>query len=172
MICIEDIFADIVQSTNQKLAEHNILASFQFGTLPEIVDNLNALTQAEANKYPLIALIEPFKQQKGIPNTESRLRLRLLIATYTQKELKADERLQLNFKPILFPVYNKLLQTIQQSEHFKTNHIRHTVINHFEIGRETLEGYDGTIFNDHIDAIEIQDMELDTKNKQCKIKNF
>lgn len=172
MICIEDIFAGIVRSTNEKLIEDNIVSSFQFGTLREIVDNLNTLTQAEIKKYPLIALIEPFKQQKGIPNTESRLRLRFLIATYTHKELKANERLELNFKPVLFPVYNKFLDSVKRSEYFKTDKIRHTIINHFEIGRESLSGYDGSIFNDHIDAIEIQDMELDAKHTQCKIKNF
>lgn len=172
MICIEDVFRDIIVKLNTNLADKEINVCFQFGTLREIVDNLNSLTQVNAGKYPLIALIEPFPQQKGISQIEARLKLRFLIATYTSRELKADERLELNFKPILFPVYDAFIREIKHSEYFRTEEIKHTLVNHFEIGKETLEGYDGSVFNDHIDAIELKDMELDIKNKQCNIKNF
>lgn len=172
MICIEDIFQHIVTATNTRLSDRQIPVCFQFGTLREIVDNLNTLTRARAQKYPLIALIEPFRQQKGTPGTDTRISVRLLIATYTEKTLKADERLRVNFKPLLFPIYDAFLAEIKRSEHFNTEEVKHTVINHFEIGRESLSGYDGSVFNDHIDAIEIQDMELNVKPQQCKIKNF
>lgn len=172
MICIEDVISEIIIATNEELVERGIVTYFQYGTLREIVDNLNQLTQVDSGKkYPLIALIEPFKQQKGVScSVDSKVKLRFLIATYTMKELKADERLELNFKPILFPVYDAFMNKLKK--YFVVDNIKHIVVNHFEIGRESLSGYDGSVFNDHIDAIEIQDMELDIKNKQCKIKNF
>lgn len=172
MMCIEDILSAVIASMNTKLASKDIAVSFQFGTLREIVDNLNTLTSVNAKKYPLIALIEPFRQQKGIYGINTKARLRLLIATYTEKNLKADERLASNFKPVLFPIYDAFLAEIKRSESFSAEEIKHTLINHFEIGRESLSGYDGSVFNDHIDAIEIQDLELNVKKIQCKIKNF
>ncbi|MEG1738674.1 MAG: hypothetical protein RR137_08985 [Odoribacter sp.] len=173
MICVEDIISEIVASTNKDLVRSNIVVYFQYGTLREIVDNLDKLTQANSvEKYPLIALIEPFKQQKGIYDIESKVNTRLLIATYTTRNLKTDERLELNFKPCLFPIYDAFIERLKRSENVRVENISHTVINHFEIGRESLTGYDGSTFNDHIDAIEIQDLEINIKKKQCKLKNF
>ena len=173
MICVEDVFAQIVERMNKKLISLGLMTNYQFGTLREIVDNLDKLGNLDNSlKYPLVALIEPFSQKKGIFNVESIMTIRFLIATYTRKQLKADERLQLNFKPILFPIYEEFIRQTCKSAYFRVEEIPHTLVNHFEIGRESLSGYDGNVFNDHIDAIEIKDMELSLKRKQCKIKNF
>ena len=90
----------------------------------------------------------------------------------TEKTLKADERLEQNYKPILFPAYEALISEIKKVTASST--LEHTLINHFEMGRESLQGYDKAILDDHIDAIEINDMNVLFRENKCNnlTKNF
>ncbi len=167
MIVVEDILSDVVKKSSVVVGFE---LSFQYGTLREIVENLNTLGKGGKVKYPLVALIEPFKQR--ITDDGARSSLRLLIATMTKKTLKADERLEQNYKPILFPAYEALIGEIKKVTISST--LDHTLINHFEMGRESLQGYDKAILDDHIDAIEINDMNVLFRENKCNnlTKNF
>ncbi len=167
MIVVEDILSKVVKRASITI---DIDLSFQYGTLREIVENLNTLGKGGKVKYPLVALIEPFRQR--ITDDGTRANLRLLIATMTSKTLKADERLEQNYKPILFPAYEALIDEIKRVTASST--LEHTLINHFEMGRESLQGYDKAILDDHVDAIEINDMNVLFRENKCKqlTKNF
>ena len=167
MIVVEDILSKVVKRASITI---DIDLSFQYGTLKEIVENLNTLGKGGKVKYPLVALIEPFRQR--ITDDGTRANLRLLIATMTSKTLKADERLEQNYKPILFPAYEALIDEIKRVTASST--LEHTLINHFEMGRESLQGYDKAILDDHVDAIEINDMNVLFRENKCKqlTKNF
>lgn len=172
MICIENIFADLTDRLNAELAASSIKVHFRFGTIREIMDYLNALTPADADKYPLIALIEPFLLQKETSQMTGHLKLRFLIATFIPSENPKAESLEGSFKPILFPIYETFIRQIECSAYFRTDRIKHIFLNHFGISKDTLEGYDSSVFNNHIHAIELKEVELDIKNKSCHIKNF
>ena len=167
MIVVEDILSKVVKRASITI---DIDLSFQYGTLREIVENLHTLGKGGKVKYPLVALIEPFRQR--ITDDGTRANLRLLIATMTSKTLKADERLEQNYKPILFPAYEALIDEIKRVTASST--LEHTLINHFEMGRESLQGYDKAILDDHVDAIEINDMNVLFRENKCKqlTKNF
>ena len=167
MIVVEDILSKVVKRASITI---DIDLSFQYGTLREIVENLNTLGKGGKVKYPLVALIEPFRQR--ITDDGTRANLRLLIATMTSKTLKADERLEQNYKPILFPAYEALIDEIKRVTASST--LEHTLINHFEMGRESLQGCDKAILDDHVDAIEINDMNVLFRENKCKqlTKNF
>lgn len=167
MIIIEDILSEVVKRV-EKNNDRQLF--FHYGTLREIVGNLNQLGKASKIKYPIIALIEPFKQR--VTDEGTKATLRILIATYTKKTLLADERLELNYKPILFPVYNAFMDELKKES--KSSSLDHTIINHFEMGKESLNGYDGTILDDHVDAIEINDLSILFRENKCNelIKNF
>ena len=167
MIVVEDILSKVVKRASITI---DIDLSFQYGTLREIVENLNTLGKGGKVKYPLVALIEPFRQR--ITDDGTRANLRLLIATMTSKTLKADERLEQNYKPILFPAYEALIDEIKRVTASST--LEHTLINHFEMGRDSLQGYDKAILDDHVDAIEINDMNVLFRENKCKqlTKNF
>ena len=167
MIVVEDILSKVVKRASITI---DIDLSFQYGALREIVENLNTLGKGGKVKYPLVALIEPFRQR--ITDDGTRANLRLLIATMTSKTLKADERLEQNYKPILFPAYEALIDEIKRVTASST--LEHTLINHFEMGRESLQGYDKAILDDHVDAIEINDMNVLFRENKCKqlTKNF
>lgn len=167
MIVVEDILSKVVKRASITI---DIDLSFQYGTLREIVENLNTLGKGGKVKYPIVALIEPFRQR--ITDDGTRANLRLLIATMTSKTLKADERLEQNYKPILFPAYEALIDEIKRVTASST--LEHTLINHFEMGRESLQGYDKAILDDHVDAIEINDMNVLFRENKCKqlTKNF
>lgn len=167
MIVVEDILSKVVKNASNTVGFDLF---FQYGTLREIVGNLNTLGKGGKVKYPLVALIEPFKQR--ITEDGARASLRLLIATMTKKTLKADERLEQNYKPVLFPAYEALINEIKKVTASST--LEHTIINHFEMGRESLQGYDKAILDDHIDAIEINDMNVLFRENKCNnlTKNF
>lgn len=167
MIVVEDILSNVVKNSEK---EYGSKLFFHYGTLREIAGNLNQIGRARNVKYPIVALIEPFKQR--ITSDGTRASLRLLIATYTKKALLADERLELNYKPILFPVYDIFMKELRAV--VKSSTLDHTVINHFEMGKESLNGYNGSVLDDHVDAIEINDLNVLFRDNKCKelIKNF
>ena len=72
----------------------------------------------------------------------------------------------------MFPAYEALIGEIKKVTISST--LDHTLINHFEMGRESLQGYDKAILDDHIDAIEINDMNVLFRENKCNnlTKNF
>lgn len=165
MIIVEDIIKNIVSRINQK--PQNMETYYHFGTIREIVGSLNQLTNSGSKKYPLIALIEPF--QTIVNEDGINANIRILIATYTMRNMKSVERLEENYKKILFPIYTDFMDELVKSSGSST--INHTFINHFEMGREALTGYDGTLLNDHVDVLEIRDMNVYFRKKNKCINN-
>ena len=170
MIVIEDIIGQAVKEAEESLrlrTNSDISINFCYGTLREIVGVLNDLGKAKVKKYPLIALIEPFSQ--SVDNSGIHLSPRFLIATYTKKTLKADQRLEVNYRPVLFPIYEAFIEQLKTKT--RSSGLPHTLINHFELGRESLSGYDAATLNDHVDVIEIKDVDLYFKeNNNCRLK--
>ena len=167
MIIIEDIARNVVDKTNARLPER-LQSTFHFGTLREIVTNLDQLTRASTGKYPVIALVEPFNQaidSQGITAT-----LRFLIATFTEKTLKADERLNTNYREVLFPICQVFTSELRAAS--GSAELKYIQVNHFELGRESLQGYDGTILNDHVDAIELKNIKIFFRETICKVSNI
>lgn len=164
MIVVEDIIGKVIERAFKKT---DIKPFYHYGTIREIVDTLNQLNNAGMKKYPLIALIEPF--QSSITGEGLTANLRLLFATYTEKTLKAPERLEENYKKILFPVYEAFMSAFKRVS--GSSNVNHTLINHFEMGRESLNGYEGSILNDHVDVLEVKDLSVYFReNDICKLK--
>ena len=101
----------------------------------------------------------------------------MLIATITDPKYKADEREAINFQPTLLPLYYQLLDQIRECGHFYINYDRsipHEFTKRMFWGRNGLFGNTtwgkqggytnvGNIFNDYIDAIEIDNLQLTIK---------
>lgn len=74
-----------------------------------------------------------------------------------------------NYKKILFPMYKAFMPEFKRVS--RSSNVNHTLINHFEMGRESLTGYEGTILNDHVDVLEIKDLNTYFRGKDiCKLK--
>ncbi len=164
MIVVEDIIGEVIKKA---FKETSIKPFYHYGTIREIVGTLNQLNNAGMKKYPIIALIEPF--QSDITNEGLTASLRLLFATFTERTLKAPERMEENYKKILFPMYKAFMPEFKRVS--RSSNVNHTLINHFEMGRESLTGYEGTILNDHVDVLEIKDLNTYFREKDiCKLK--
>lgn len=145
---------------------------YMYGHVSEIVDRLksmNASPDHKDKKYPLIALFQDFKVVRGEKlSMYGSASLNIIIATLTQPQYLAEQRYTLNFKPVLYPIYNELLNQLSLHAQFYFKHpIQHTEIDRLYWGKEGLYGNNGNIFNDYIDAIEIQNLQVEIKNKIC-----
>ena len=186
MIVIRDIFEQIVSDVNTE-----VLAKLQ-AVDPEIqavqfmaghpLEITNRLTKRDENglyleKYPLIALFHDFKEEKGRQVDEyAGLSLRLIIANNTSSEFIADQRYENNFKPILYPIYESFLKQITLAKKNKlmkwfntygVESIRHTKTDRLFWGTPTAMTNTSNIFNDYIDCIDIQNLELSVNIKNC-----
>lgn len=177
-IYIVDIFADIVTRTSAQLLADGTIATgvnYLYGHPLEILDSLQKLTKiasSQGNRYPLVALFQDFDEVRGKDDTiEFTVSLNLIIASLTKPEYKAADRYKYNFKPILYPIYEELITQIKVSRYFKDpmTQYSHKKTDRMYWGRNGLFGKDGSVYNDFIDAIEIQDLELKVKPLNCFI---
>lgn len=145
--------------------------NYMHGHPREVTGILTEMTQnptASAGKYPLIALFQDFEEDhKG---DFISLKLQLIIAVLTDRNLRAPERYTVSFKPFLYPIYDQLLRSISRSTFFNEKaetEIKHTKIDRLFWGRNGLYGSEKNIFNDYIDCIEINDLNLNVKPLNC-----
>jgi len=165
---IIDLFKNITTQVSTKM-EKNI--NFLHGHPKEVTETLAEMTKnptASAKKYPLIALFQDFEEDKS--SDFIRIRPQLIIATMTDKGLKAADRYELTFKPELYPIYDTFLEVIAKSGYFNeatVKQIKHIKIDRLFWGRTGLYGSEKNIFNDYIDCIEIKELTLNVKPNSC-----
>lgn len=116
-------------------------------------------------RYPLIALFQDFEESNLRSMTaKSSVSLNIIIADLTSPDYKSDQRYTNVFKTVLYPLYNLLIYHIQRSGLFSNvgpGLVPHNKIDRLSWGRQGLSGNEGAIGFDHIDAIEIQNLELE-----------
>jgi len=146
---------------------------YQFGHPMEILENLTEMSSADSTKklkYPIIAVLSDVEVKRDSANYYGKVNLTVLIATKTDKALKADAREKTNFKPILLPLYYDFLEHLIKCGHFKINYdgnIPHNYIKRMYWGKNGIFITDSTLpapFNDFIDGIEINNLQLTIKN--------
>lgn len=179
-IYIQDVFAEIVSRVSaemlpilQAIYPQITGVHYQYGTGYEIIETLNQMTQNDNNldKYPLVCLFldvnEEFGTDAGIYSTIPNLRI--AICNDTKRDMKAPQRDELNFKPILTPIYQSLLRQMKYSKAFKAVSLdfRHDAKRNYFWGREGVYGKEGSVFNDKLDAIEITFKDLKISTTYC-----
>lgn len=157
----------------------NFKLYYMFGHPLEIVSRLQEMSaspKSKDKKYPLIALFTDIAVDRNDPvGTFGRAKLNLIIATLTEPSYTASDRLEKHFKPILQPIKEELLEQVSKHIQFTFEEMpTYTEIERYYWGRGGLFGNSANIFNDRIDCIEIQNLEVIIKNKICSTahKNF
>ncbi len=169
-VYIVDLFREIVEKTSTAFGQ---ACHYEHGHPLEIVETLKELTanpEGSAGKYPLIALFQDFEEQRGLDGTEARVRLHLIIATLTDNTMKATQRYDVSFKPLLYPIYQEFLKQTGRSHFFREENpdkLLHSKYDRLYWGRNGLFGNDNNVFNDYIDCIEIKDLQLNVKQNLC-----
>lgn len=145
---------------------------FEHGHIAEIVETLrqkNKVEEERYTKYPLVALVQDFPEDvTGAAGIQAEPVLRLLIVNQSEPSYKASERLALNFKPILYPIYDELLEQFRKSVVFMGYDVPpHRKTDRLYWGREALIGTAANIFEDWVDCIELTNLKLKVKSKLC-----
>lgn len=163
----------IVEGTGIVATEWSGLAPyFTHGHLEEITQKLKEKDESDKyryQKFPLIVLIEdiPKSVTTDLPKSVyAEANSNVLIMNYSEREWDAPDRYAENFEPVLIPIYVDFMNQIVDSNLFDIDLdeiIPHNPINRLAWGKESLYGNDGDITDDHIDAIELENMVLRMK---------
>lgn len=171
---IKDAFNDIVQNTLCELKKNTSVQELYFmqGHPKEIVDVLASYTQSPTHKnkkYPLIALLRDFKEKQSTIKDGVRISFnpKFIICTLTSPTMRADEREVKNFIPVLHPIFNEFIYQITQSEYFGMPHFDTLNIEKWDRYYWGNEAMDKNKLNDHVDAVEISNIDLNFFKKNC-----
>jgi|ERR1051325_6784304 hypothetical protein len=155
-----------INSVNRGIENVN----YMYGPFKEIVKRLTQWTASETyepKKYPLVALVQPFNEvsgsQVGVAAIDD---LTIFIAMLTDAESYTPTRYDINFYPVLYPIYYELLKQIDFDKRIMTQGkdlIQHTKVDwpYWDAGKEK------NPFNDRLDVIEIKNMKLKALLKNC-----
>lgn len=152
-----------------------ITPHFQFGHPMEILENLRAMTadpKQQDLKYPLFALFADFTEVRGeIPGIDCRVNLHMIIATLTEAQFSTKDRVTVNFQPILYPLYVAFMTSLGKSGYYMLKPsllIPHKKTDRLFWGKNGLYLATGNVFEDLVDCIEIEDLELSViTQKSC-----
>lgn len=174
-IFVDEILKDLVENKVSPLILATLQEAdplitgvyFQHGHMKEIIATLELLAKDPDNRdkrYPLVALARDFPENNGaLVGIYSQPQEVLLICTPTVASYDADQRKEKSFKPILYPIWLELYRQMDLSGRFMTKgdgQQNYTQIDHYFWGRESIAGAQANIFNDWIDCIEIQKLNL------------
>lgn len=125
----------------------------------EIIQTLTQRDKSEKliyQRYPLIAMFQdmPEREKNGIWEAN----LQFIIANTTKPEYKEPERKAENFLPILYPIYNEFFEQLKRHKNVMGFYVNPgNVYDRAYWGTsKSLLGNDTKVFNDYLDAIEIQ----------------
>jgi len=140
---------------------------YYYGHPSEIVNTLSQKSQNDTlkfQKFPMIGLFQDFSERYEdlVWTVEN---CTVILAQQTKPTYKASERYTNTFKAVLYPMYEQLITSMNNSKYIQwdKNHVK---IDRVYWGKEGLYGNTGNIFNDYIDAIEIKFNEIQI-NKFC-----
>lgn len=181
-IFVVDVMRDVVGAVSTALTpslqsiDSNITGvHYEHGHPLEVIETLaqkDATDQYYLEKYPLIAVFQDFRERFGNnAGYYTDVSLNIVICNATLPEYKAGERYDKNFRPILYPIYEELMEQIRLEPRIMTygfDTMRYDKYDRLYWGRQGLYGNEGNIFNDWLDAIEIQNLELRINNINCK----
>jgi hypothetical protein len=176
-------FKVIVKATSDvllpmlKTYDPNITAvHYHFGHPLEIINTLGAYDQgvsSKFDKYPLVAFFLDTEEDRGQkPGIYAKYRVHMaIIRECLNPNQTADERDLTNFIPVLTPIYMELMKQISyRGDMFllpNLEAIPHRKTNRYYWGRSGLWGNEANIFNDWVDCIELQNLELEVKINYC-----
>jgi len=177
---IVDIMRDVVKNVELKVlpqlqAYDNLIQGVHYdhGHPAEIIETLKQKDKSDTlifKKYPAVFLFQDFTETMGEPGVDSSAKLHLLIVAATSSEYKAHERYEKNFKPILYPIYLELKEQIFKSGKVmvpSASSLSFNKIDRLFWGRQGLYGNESNVFNDFLDAIEIQNLDLKFYKPVC-----
>lgn len=117
---VVDEVAKVIEAVKTSLSLPNL--NYLYGYLSEVNETLIQDSKTEeyrSKKYPLVWLVQPFEVQRKTLGVYGTIQsLRLIIINGSDKNWKAPQRMENNFKPVLYPIYESLLDRFAKSKAF------------------------------------------------------
>lgn len=166
---VGDKLEAIIDKMRETPGDESLPPYFMYGHRQEIATRLLRMDKDVVNsdrKYPLFALRMDIPER--VYNGIAHYSLNIVIATYTDRNYDAHDRMANVIKPILYPLYDQFFALLKQSGQFfwettKDNEYpEHVAIDRPYWGTPSTEGNTANIFNDPIDAIEIVDLKINS----------
>lgn len=169
-----DVFGLAVQDVREQFDIKNCEKPYYLHGHPlEIIKTLTLKDKSQNWKYrkfPLVILLQDFEEKKGVnPSWSLQVSPRILIVNETKREFSSVERYKENFKPILYPIYELLLEAIADIGFFgvaASDQIDHKKTDRLFWGNQGLYGTKGNIFSDYLDAIDLTFNNLTVLSKE------
>lgn len=167
-IIVPKVEAAIIADTTLNWDDLPKKVYFMHGHLKEITAVLQSMATADTKnkKYPLIALLRDFKEtiSEVKDGYQASARPRLLIATRTLPNRRAEERKEKNFDPVLIPILENLMIQISKSNLFGRPSAADMNVVKWDCYFYGTGNNDKNLFNDYIDAIDVEGISLKAKN--------
>jgi len=135
--------------------------SFHYGHPEEIVNTFSEMVNdpdSKSDMFPAVCMMMDFEEEYGY-DYQSISSPTFIILTDTKPEYKAADRYEQTFDAILYPLYERFLAAIDRSTEVESS-LEHTKIDRVYWGKNGLYGNTANIFNDFVDAMEINKLEL------------
>lgn len=138
--------------------------NYQYGDGKELDETLIQYSKTPdfaTKKFPIVWLMHPFKIVRGERGIYGSVEgLKIFIINSTDKTWKSAERVNNNFKPVIYPIYRELMNQLNQQKAFLESLDRkHAVMDIYYWGEEQK-----SVLNDPVDLREISNIELKIKN--------
>lgn len=170
---VPHIIGDIVAEVRKEFsgteeAPNGTIPYYEYGTALEVVNTLSRKTESQEfsdKKYPLIWFLikDSIKQEVDLKKANHRKvsDITLIFCTETIADYVASERYDNTFIPTLRPLYDAFVYYLRRSNQLASkNGFKHNYYENLFWGRDGLYGHTGNIFNDRLDAIIVDNLDL------------
>lgn len=149
---IQDILQTEVNRIRKELGLQNL--TFYYSTLNEFIDHLAKLGN-QSERYPFFfvnsnRVTYNFEKNDCICSVEN-----IIIATLSDPKWTATERDKESFKPYITPIYEEFECGMKKNREISIHSYGDLYIHYF-YGKEGVTGYEGLIFPDFIDAMQLK----------------
>lgn len=175
MTAVVDFIGDIVAKTSErvkrtatdvKLKESGVF--YQYGHIIEInaiLDSYGKTAEFREQKYPAIFLFQDFAERiVSDSRILAEVDLQLLIVASSNQTDRTATRYEKVFKPVLYPIYQCLMKVLNTDSRLLG---AYGEMPHTKIDRPNISGFQfrqmgntGAMFNDFLDAVEINNLNL------------
>jgi hypothetical protein len=140
--------------------------NYQYGYVEELNQTLTQWAkdpEYSLLRFPLVWVMQPFTIVRGKPGIYGSVEgLRIFIIQSSQKTLRAAERMEGNFKEVIYPIYRELLNQLNESVAFvDAPQRKHRFTDRYYWGEAQQ-----SVLSDVVDCSEISNLELDIHNNQ------
>lgn len=157
-----DVMADVVGAVKAALSLP--VLNYQFGYIMELDQTLKQYEQSPENfdkKFPIVFLVEPYTEVRSSYKYWSDIKdARVLILHGTDKTIKAADRMETVYKPILLPIYREFMRQIKLHPSIEaTPVVAHQKKNLYYWGESQK-----SVLEDPVDCIDVSALQVKLKN--------